>query len=113
MILNDIEGFKVPNDGSNLDILPFALDLQTWNDLRAGVGNDNLCWDAENDRVVVGTDSVLECNLYPEGTGPPGNRGTVDIGGINNSTQDIERQILHGISANDMAQMGGELKARF
>ncbi len=44
-------------------------------------------------------------NLYPQGTGSPGNRGTVDIGGCNNSTADIARQILHGISAADLSEL--------
>jgi hypothetical protein len=34
----------------------------------------------------------------------------VDIGSSNNSTADIARQILHGVSASDMAAIGGELK---
>ncbi len=37
----------------------------------------------------------------------PGNRGTVDIGANNNSTQDIARQILSGISPADLAQLPG------
>jgi hypothetical protein len=41
--------------------------------------------------------------------GSPGNRGTVDIGGSNNSTNDIARQILHGISAQDLQALGKPL----
>ena len=48
-------------------------------------------------------------NLYPQGTGSPGNRGTVDIGGANNSTADIARQIVHGISASDIQALGKQL----
>jgi hypothetical protein len=47
----------------------------------------------------------VEVNLFPQGTGSPGNRGTVDIGGSNNSTSDIARQILHGISSSDFASL--------
>jgi hypothetical protein len=60
--------------------------------------------------VTSGSDGVKECNLYPQGTGSPGNRGTVDIGSSNNSTADIARQIVYGISPSDLAYMGGELK---
>lgn len=34
---------------------------------------------------------------------PPGNRGTVDIGSPNNSTNDLKRQIVYGVNANDLA----------
>jgi hypothetical protein len=40
----------------------------------------------------------------------PGNRGTVDIGSSNNSTADIARQIVSGISAADLAYLGGSLR---
>lgn len=54
-------------------------------------------------------DGIGEVNLYPQGTGSPGNRGTVDIGGANNSTNDIARQILYGISAQDLVDLGKPL----
>jgi hypothetical protein len=60
--------------------------------------------------VTAGSDSVKEVNLFPQGTGSPGNRGTVDIGSSNNSTADIARQIVHGINAADLAALGGQLK---
>lgn len=50
-----------------------------------------------------------ECNLYPQGTGSPGNRGTVDIGSANNSTNDLSRQIVHGISKQDMLDLNQPL----
>ena len=49
-------------------------------------------------------------NLFPQGTGSPGNRGTVDIGSSNNSTSDIARQIVHGISPSDMTALGHSLE---
>ncbi len=110
VILNDINGFEMPNDGSNLNILPFALDVQTWEMLVAGTGTDNYSFNPSNNQVTGGADSRLECNLFPQGTGPTGNRGTVDIGNSNNSTTDIERQILHGIRASDLSPFGGKLE---
>src|SRR5262249_40391140 len=44
-IVRDAKGFQTPSDGSNLGILPFALDLQTWNGLMAGSGTDSWRWD--------------------------------------------------------------------
>ena len=61
-------------------------------------------------RIESGQDGVLEVNLSPQGTGAPGNRGTVDIGSGNNSTADIARPSCHGVSHDDLACHGGELK---
>jgi hypothetical protein len=109
-VLYNVRGFRTPSSGENLGVLPFALDLDTWNGLLAGIGGDNWKWDAELGQVVPGADGILEVNLYPQGTGAPGNRGTVDIGSNNNSTADIARQILHGASPQDLAYLGGKLE---
>jgi Flp pilus assembly protein TadG len=109
-IVRDAKGFQVPADGSNIDLLPFALDLDTWNQWMAGGGDDDWNWDATTKHVVPGSDGKKEVNLYPQGTGSPGNRGTVDIGGANNSTCDIARQILDGISPQDMVDLGKPLE---
>lgn len=109
-LLNNFLGFQAPSSGDNLKMLPFALDSQTYNDLLARVGDDNWTWDKESKQVTSGPDSILEVNLYPQGTGPPGNRGTVDIGSSNNSTADIARQILYGISPEDLQYHGGKLQ---
>lgn len=105
-----IKGFNSPpNNGSNLDLLPFALDLQTWNQMLAGGGSDSYRYNDGAGTVTSGSDGYREMNLYPQGTGSPGNRGTVDIGGANNSTADIARQIVSGISAEDLAELGKPL----
>jgi hypothetical protein len=102
-IIRDIRGFQTPSDGDNLDILPYALDYDTWQNLVNGNSTDKYNWNASTKTVQTGADGWVEVNLFPQGTGSPGNRGTVDIGGSNNSTSDIARQILHGISPDDMA----------
>jgi Flp pilus assembly protein TadG len=118
-LTNNFGGFKVPPSGENLQILPFALDKETWDDLLAGGGKD--LWkatdsptpqDPNHKTISAGSDGVREVNLYPQSTGSPGNRGTVDIGSSNNSTNDIARQIVDGISADDLdrAPFYGELK---
>ena len=109
-MVKHIKGFTAPSNGDTLDLLPFALDQQTWLALEAGSGSDNWGYDEQSKQVFWGPDGVLECNLYPQGTGSPGNRGTVDIGPSNNSTNDIARQILHGVSAADMAAIGGSIE---
>ncbi len=106
-ILTNFSGFQAPADGSNLGILPFALDEDTWNDMISGGGTDSWSWDPEHNQISPGSDGIREVNLYPQGTGSPGNRGTVDIGSSNNSTNDIARQIVHGVNASDLAHMPG------
>jgi len=103
-LISNVGGFVTPSDGSNLGILPFALDEQTWNGLMAGGGTDTWKYKSDTETVVAGSDGIKEINLYPQGTGSPGNRGTIDIGGANNSTSDISRQIRDGISPNDMEE---------
>jgi Flp pilus assembly protein TadG len=106
----DIKGFKAPSDGGNLGILPYALDLQTWNDFIANSGSDNYSWNSQTKQVEPGSDGLVEVNLFPQGTGSPGNRGTIDIGSNNNSTADITRQIVDGISPSDLEYHGGKLE---
>lgn len=110
IMAKQISGFSLPSSSSEtIDLLPFALDLQTWQSLLAGTTSDNYAFDPVHKSVGNGGDGIREVNLYPQGTGSPGNRGTVDIGGSNNSTNDIARQILHGISAQDLQALGKPL----
>jgi hypothetical protein len=104
----DVKGFRAPADGTNVDILPYALDLETWNNLINGNSSDNYRWNADTSQIESGSDGWVEVNLFPQGTGSPGNRGTVDIGGCNNSTSDIARQILHGISPEDFQDFAAQ-----
>jgi hypothetical protein len=75
-----------------------------------GTGSDNWTWNPETGEVEAGSDGILEVNLYPEGTGSSGNRGTVDIGSGNNSTDDIARQIIEGLAPSDLAYHDGSLE---
>ena len=107
---SQVRGFNTPSGGSDaIDILPFAIDIQTWNNMLAGGGTDSYEYDVSSGEVRNGSDGIREVNLYPQGTGSPGNRGTVDIGGANNSTSDIARQIVYGISSADFAALGKPL----
>jgi hypothetical protein len=103
-------GFRAAQANAKSKLLPFALDQPTWLALLAGATSDNWSWDPVLG-VHAGADGVREANLYPEPNVdlPPGNRGTVDIGGANNSTNDIKRQILEGVNAADLAYHGGKL----
>ena len=98
--------------GSNqtADVLPIALDLNSWNNLMAGNGPDDFTYNSDGS-ISNGGDGIKEINIYPSGSQnlPPGNRGTVDFGSSNNSTADIARQILHGLNANDLSYFGGKI----
>ncbi|NND97437.1 MAG: hypothetical protein HKN47_08945, partial [Pirellulaceae bacterium] len=108
-MLTAISGFNEPSNPSlTVNIFPFALDEPTWNDVVAGIGPDNYNFNGSS--VQSGGDGIVECNLYPKDTGAPGNRGTVDIGGANNSTNDLSRQILHGVSKQDFIDLGHPLE---
>jgi Flp pilus assembly protein TadG len=108
-LVRNVGGFQAASGGENIDILPFALDRQTHLSWLAGNGADAYKYNESTGAVTTGCDGKVEVNLYPQGTGSPGNRGTVDIGGANNSTNDIARQILYGISPADFAALGKPL----
>ncbi len=117
MFLNNISGFRMPTNGENLEILPFAFDLPTWESLFGADGklnpaghDDNWYWNEQTQSLEPGSDGIPEINLYPEGIGSAGNRGTVDIGSADNSTADIARQILDGITEQDLSYHGGQLQ---
>lgn len=98
-----------PTSTATLNLLPFALDEDTYDDLMDDLTSDDYSYDPATGNVSNGSDGILEVNLYPQGTGSPGNRGTVDIGGANNSTNDIARQITDGISQEDLEDLGKPL----
>ena len=109
-LLKNLNGFKKPTNGDTINILPYALDKATWNAMLAGGGTDSYKWNTATNTVQSAGDGIREVNLFPQGTGSPGNRGTVDIGGSNNSTSDIKRQIVSGISVADMDALGKPLE---
>lgn len=110
VMAHKISGFSLPPGScETIQLLPFALDLQTWQSLFSGTLSDQYAYNPTSGNVNSGKDGIGEVNLYPQGTGSPGNRGTVDIGSANNSTKDIARQIVHGISAQDLVELGKPL----
>ncbi len=127
---NRIAGFKLPpvDDGPHIPMMPLALDLETWQAALAGQASDQWSWDAEGQKVVAGSDGILECNLYPpkqpgeesgsrRGKGaapapkktPADDRGTVFIGTGDYDRRHLVRQILFGISQDDWAYHDGSL----
>jgi len=110
-----VVGWKVTDNTGNAGLLPLALKVDAWNNLLAGTftTGDNYAYDPATGAVTAGHDGINELNLYPGGGAtqlPAGNFGTVDIGDPGNSTADLARQIRYGVSADDLAYYGGELK---
>lgn len=110
-----ILGYRVTERTGNAQLLPLALHVDAWNNLLARVGTvyDNYTYDEETGTVRSGGDGIAELNLFPgSGTGqlPPGNFGTVDITDPNNSTAVLSRQIRYGVTKDDLAYTGGELR---
>lgn len=108
-VIGNFSGVGIPQKSGggygNCMLLPFALDKQTWDAMLAGdtsVSTDVWNYNSSG-QVVAGSDGIREVNLFPQGTGSPGNRGTVKIGTSNNSTATIVSQILYGITPEQMA----------
>lgn len=111
------------------EFLPFTLDQETWEMVKAGTApppgdprtfQDKFGWDEETKTFYHGADGKFEVSVYPEGNPglntsgsyyPPGMRGTVDLGSADNSTSHIERQIVYGCNEQDLVPFGGVLSA--
>jgi Flp pilus assembly protein TadG len=108
-VARQVKGFTVPETG-NLNVMPFVVDEQSWNLCIAGVGTDTRSYNAATGAVTTAADGIKEVNIFPQGTGAPGNRGTVDIGDSGNSTADLSRQIRDGVSATDLQELAKPLE---
>ncbi len=109
-----VNGFRVTPDTGNSSLLPLALHVDAWKNLLNGTftHGDNYGFDENLNTVTANPDGVQEISMYPNGGEyqlPPGSFGTVDIGDGGNSTAELERQILDGVNADDLAPYGGEL----
>ncbi|MEX2287853.1 MAG: pilus assembly protein TadG-related protein [Planctomycetaceae bacterium] len=110
-------GFNPGGGDGNTSLMPFAIRAEDWINLidNGGSQDDNWAYSAESG-VTAGPDGIFEITMYPQsfpaggessGGITPGNFGTVDIGNTNNATPDIIRQILDGVSAEDLAYHNG------
>jgi hypothetical protein len=64
--------------------------------------------DEKNSLTTFGPDGYLEIDIFPRDDYTSGNFGTVDIGAGSNSTDDIARQILHGVNEKDLSYLPNE-----
>lgn len=104
VLINSVAGFHTPADGSNLQLLPMALDEQTWNNLvlYGEGGQDDFKFDADSNKVTRGYDGIREVNLFPGKYGSTAQRGMVELGDNAGGTSDFARQISDGVSPQDM-----------
>ncbi len=108
--MREIRGFKTPSVATQtLPILPFAIRKSEWDKMLAGQGTDTWAWNPTTKSLSAGSDGILEINMFPANT-TAGNFGTVDVGSPNNSTNDLKRQISSGVSASDLAYLGGKFE---
>src|SRR5437588_813083 len=61
--VSSFSGFQMPKDGTNLGILPYALDEGTWNNLTTA-GTGNYSYNTNSKTVTSGGDGVKEVNLF-------------------------------------------------
>lgn len=102
-----IRGFESPeNEDDGLPILPFALDLKSWQELVDGNAYDDWSWNGQRRVVSGGPDGIREVNLYPQGDGDAASRGTINVG-KNYSRSKVAHQILHGIMGADLEDRKG------
>jgi len=119
-----IIGFEIIDD-ENLQMLPFAIYEDAWEEAFDGAQHDpgstcphepdvdNYSYNESTGLVVTGSDGIPEISVYPNSTtvctqpGAPGNFGTVDIGPDNNSTSALIDQILYGVTQADLDIIGG------
>ena len=104
-----ISGFQTSPAHPNTSLLPFVVKMQDWKNLVSWGWDDQWKYNPEDGTVEPGCDGIPEMVMYPIDTGA-GNWGTVDIGPSNNSTADLVRQIVEGVSDADLEAIGGSLQ---
>jgi hypothetical protein len=97
-----ISGFQAVGS-LNANLLPIVLDKATWQSMMAGQSTDQYTYNASTNTVTSGADGIDESQLYPVGSGSPGNWGTIKVGVSNNSTSTLNSQILYGITPAELA----------
>jgi Flp pilus assembly protein TadG len=106
-----VAGFSSRWPGSaSCKLLPFTMNIYTWNQLLAGTGPDNFTRVRPTpsltppSNVTSGPDGIPEGNLFPLSNNlSSGNFGMVDLGPPANGTPVYENWILNGPSAADLA----------
>jgi hypothetical protein len=107
-VIHNIGGFKIPQTGENVPLLPITIRDEFWAD-RMRDGIDEWAFDSTTQAISRSPDDVPEVVIFPNATESSGNVGTVNIGVDSNSTSFLGRQIRTGISPSDLDLHGGKL----
>jgi Flp pilus assembly protein TadG len=97
-----ISGFQSVGSLS-ANLLPIVLDKTTWQSMMNGQSTDQYTYNPSTNTVTSGPDGIFESQLYPVGSGSPGNWGTIKVGVSNNSTSTLSAQIQNGITPGELA----------
>jgi hypothetical protein len=97
------------SSSSRIDVLPIAVDEESWNNYLTATTPDAWSYNGSGAAVTEHADGIPEINIYPTSNPnlPSGNRGTVDLGSPNNSTNDLKRQIVNGLNDYDLSFFPG------
>jgi Flp pilus assembly protein TadG len=113
-----ITGFQIPPSSTTpCSLIPFTLEVHLWTNAPSdpwydsslppgvvqGNGSDDWSYNPTTRAYTSGGDGIHEINLYPTKGNSPGNFGTLNLGQDNNGTPILERQILYGPNAQDLA----------
>ena len=96
--------------GKTLPILPIAVDLDSWVAMENGGYPDQYAYSSGSNLVTKGSDGIPELKIFPISDNPKitaGNRATLALGGSQNSTAKLQRQITYGLNESDLAHHGG------
>jgi len=97
-----VSGFQSVG-GQSVGFLPFVLDQSTYTAMMNRTTTDQYAYDTTTGAVSSGADGVPESQLYPVGSGNPGNWGAIKVGVSNNSTSTLSSQIQYGITPDQLA----------
>ncbi len=87
----------------NANLLPIVLDKDTYTSMILGTqATDQYTYNPTTKTVTSGPDGIMESQLYPVGSGSPGNWGTVKIGVEDNGTSTLRDQISNGITPQQL-----------
>ncbi len=128
-VLDDRFYAYAPTKLGGTPVIPFAVDEDVWNDQIVNRnGPDEYAYNSDTKDVLFSPDTNPEIRLFPEQLGPSphggqdddegagaGNFGLLHIGSSQGTsgTSTIVRQITHGITGEDLADMTGEPMIRF
>ena len=85
MFDGNIQGFQIgSNTPQTSKLLPFTLDVNTWNATIAGAGLDAYSYNSTNHSVSAGSDGIKEIVIFPLDLAS-GNLGSVNLGQIQNN----------------------------